>query len=417
MLSQAGKNENQGNRFNVFVTNGCLFGTYIQGIQQNGAKVSLIDHQLQIKSPIIDIEMEDEFHPYEKNSFQTLIKHLPLMRKIGTHDFSILYHLPVIDYMLYGVLLYLQGNMSYSALDKYITQIVIRGERHKNQLEEIAKKQHVNIAIKSPFENLFAPKMKMTAKTLFSALDIDIKETGNFPSNLFENLFVMKVLSLLQKNKYSPETQKVWQKLGHKNSNFRSILCLKDVLGMANASVIAYAITRNFLHENNKTCVWLSADEYPVFNHYKHSMSAIFGGVTCFSFFPTLLNYVEMNFDGTGQKTLFQYHPNVAKPDTELKSRWDNYYLKILDHDLLFFLNYLLKGNKFFEYSFILGNFYEIFIQDGEPRKFCKNVKKNLIIITSTVGNVRYRLFFANREKIKSNDTRHSWQDEKSYLL
>src|ERR1700733_395519 len=117
----------------------------------------------------------------------------------------------------------------------------------------------------------------MTAELLCSILEID-REEKDCNSDHIERMLVKKLQFLLLKNTYYPKAKKIWQKLSHENSNFQSIHSLREILEIGNASVIAYATIKN-PPKNNKTCVWLSADEHPVYNHYKRIMSSLFGDV------------------------------------------------------------------------------------------------------------------------------------------
>jgi len=95
--------------------------------------------------------------------------------------------------------------------------------------------------------------------------------------------------------------------------NFKSTASFETLFKIANSAFIAYSLEKN-QPKKNGVCVWLSADEHPVFSHYKKAMSAIFGDVVSFSFLPKILNYVGMTQTGEHQQTLFKYCPDVNKP-------------------------------------------------------------------------------------------------------
>ncbi len=423
LITQTGKKATLESHFNSFVTNGCLFGTHLQGILQNGAKIPLIDHQLKLTSPVIDIEVDDQLHLYEKSTFKTLTEHLVLMKKIGANNFRIIYHLPGLDYILSGVLRFLRGEMTYFALKKYVVHIKLRCEIHKMKIREITRDHQVNVFFLSPFDNLLDPTIQMNANSVLSVLYVDTKKFSD--PDVVEMMYVKKILRLLKKNNYSPKIKKIWKKLGHINSNFQPVDSLKDVLRMGNSSVIAYGASRG------PTCVWLSADEHPVFNHYKSRMSATFGEVICFSFLPSMLNYVEMKADGKGQQTLFRYRTDIYQNLIEdkirntisgslLKFGTDNHYLKIIDWRLFLLLDTLWKFKLIFNKNIPLEDFFKELKLSGSALCSKADIKKNMVILVSKLcsknGYLNSQLFFANRDKIKGYDINHKEKNLVRYL-
>lgn len=418
-------------RFNFFVTNGCLFGTYIQGIQADGKKTPLIDHQLKISSPIQDIIVEEKFHPYENNNFDTLIKHISLMKKIGTDDLSIIYHLPVIDYILSSILRFIRGEMNLSALNKFIVQVKIRGNRHKQKLQEIAKSQQVSISVVSPFDNLWDAKQQINIDSLLSLLMIESDwKDGQIDdaSRATEKQFVERLLFLLTKNEYNPEFKKIWNELFSRDIAFQAIHSLKDLLSMGNASIIAYATRIPDSGTQNKTCAWLPADEYPVVAHYKRTMTKLFGEVFCFSFIPSILNYVGMEKDGSGQQTLFRYLPDhqissntSAIPQSSRKSLWlssDNFYINCSDNKLYLSLYCLSRSQLFFLGHILLRKLHVLYQLVENCVTSQLRFDKKYFLIHTKDNEVNKFLndyaLFGNNNKIKINFGNHQEKHQDS---
>lgn len=386
LATQSGKKEFRGGRFNVFVTNGCLFGTHLQGIQQDGKRIPLVDHHLDIQSPIVDIAVEHKFHPYEKTVFKNFSKQLRLIKKMGADNFKVFYHLPVMDYTLPAVRLLIHGKISDFALREDIKQIQIRGYRHKRILKWIAKKQHVHVKFISPFENIADPRIELTAEKLLSALDLgQIIERCSAPE--VERAFVKKILHLLSNNHYFPEIQAIWRTLEKKYSNFESVTCLEDLLRMANAAVIAYGVEKNH-GEDYSACAWLSADEYPVYNHYRLKMSQLFGDVVCFSILPSTLNYVGMQADGVSQQSLFRCvtEGDVSESPTQFTER----------NTLFFNADYYYLGGTYRQYFISLSH--------GLPieRKKVFSGDKSIKSMDCSVAKNRFLFFY------KRNHQEHS---------
>jgi len=144
-------------KHNEFVMAHCLFGGAIQGFSDDGTAYQLIDHNLQVKDIITSVKVKNHFHLYEITTLSAFVPLLKLMQQLTDSEgqFRITYHIPVADYLLYGVRLFIQGQLCFSALNHYVAEVQKRGKAHREILTSLAQSSKVSINIVSPFDNLF----------------------------------------------------------------------------------------------------------------------------------------------------------------------------------------------------------------------------------------------------------------------
>lgn len=356
-----------------FVMANCLFGASILGVDYQGNKYPLIDHHLEVKDIIINIEVDENVHPYEDMSFSALQGLLPLIQKIGDENFSIRYHLPVIDYILYGVHLYISGKVTFDAFKTFVEQVKERGRKHKEIIINIAKRTGINIDVESPFDNLFSVGTEITASKLLEQLSLSTaqlnrmqeehpklshclnriaKRSGhrvddfkaiiailntidelftepaqalsesnednklNSPRILFEELCIENILDHLIKNEAYPEYQQVWTKI-IASGEINRFTPLQQLFKVANVAFIARA---SIGHSKFEVCSLLPIDEKPIAQSYKDSLSEQFGHILCLSWFPPLLNYISHEENQSSkhyQNNLFRLRTDLVRVDQE----------------------------------------------------------------------------------------------------
>lgn len=188
-------------KFDEFVLANCLFGASILGVDANGKKYPMIDHNLEVDSPIEKIEVDNSrLHPYEIMMFASFDKLSALMHYAAVEDFVVRYHLPVVDYMLYGLHSYIIGVMSFDAFDKYIKAVKERGRIHENILTALAQKNRLNLHIESPFDNFSHDIDDMSAKKLLGIIRLDDLQLTEFKEGVKETERGEKRLNQLQNN-------------------------------------------------------------------------------------------------------------------------------------------------------------------------------------------------------------------------
>lgn len=369
-----------------FLMTNCLFGSSILGVDEAGNKVPLIDHNLKVLDMIVKVELNDAAHPYEAMSFSAIQGLLPLLKRIGADDFVIRYHLPILDYMLYGIHLYINGTITFDVLEDFIEQIKKRGEKHRSIIFALAAKENINIQVESPFDNLFSEDIELSASKLLEQLSLSsvqierMKEedptfarvlsriakrgghkvqdfrfiidilnvfdefplevvysvsdggSAKSPRELFEDLCIENILDHLKTNDRCPEYQKVWQDIinGEEITRFSPF---QQLFKVAN---LAFVARSRLLYGNEfEVCSLLPADEKPIAQAYKQLLAPKFGDILCLSWFPPILNYVEheeSNSTKHYKNNLFRLRPDLVKIDYDaMKSYLANYFGLSLD--------------------------------------------------------------------------------------
>lgn len=169
-------------KFDEFILANCLFGASLLGVDAAGKKYPMIDHDLKVDSIIERIEVVDnnQLHPYEVMMFASFDKLAALMHHTGNKHFVVRYHLPVVDYMLYGLHTYIIGVMSFAAFDEYIKVVKERGIIHSNILTALARKNNLNLLIESPFDNFASDISSMSAEKLLGLIRLDSSQLARF---------------------------------------------------------------------------------------------------------------------------------------------------------------------------------------------------------------------------------------------
>jgi hypothetical protein len=368
-------------KFKEFVLANCLFGANLRGIDDNGRKYPLIDHDLKVQDVITDIELGDGLHPYETMVFACFEKLAPLMKSISDENFTVRYHLPVIDYMLYGLHSYISGIMSLSAFEKYVETVAERGNQHKKILKNIAIKNGLTLTIESPFDGLCDASRTLDSNKLLSIIGLsepqlnDFKahirnlENGdaklaklektcrrtNFDPHKFADL--IRILAVVDgyfdtetipdNSFYEPHTQDIrllleticidnildrlktsasclgysaiWNNISAKKL-VTSFSPLEQLFKVANTTVIACAQEHN---SPGAVCSLLPIDEKPIPTSYSNLLAEHYGDVFCLSWLPPVFNYLNSPADiSTGKpnllNNLFRFRSDIFELNQDI---------------------------------------------------------------------------------------------------
>ena len=145
--------------FDEFVTAQCLFGASLKGRDARSVLHSLIKHDITFEGgeKIEFIEFDfDKANPYEDMLLREFEKHVALMKKFSsTQPPVVRYHLPYLDYVLFGVELFISGRITLNALGELFSTIFKKKNQYVERIQKICADQNVKIIIESPFANLF----------------------------------------------------------------------------------------------------------------------------------------------------------------------------------------------------------------------------------------------------------------------
>lgn len=146
--------------FERFVTAGCLFGTSLKGVDQHGAVQPLIKHEIPFFAGqyIESIKFDSaKQHPYETVLFTELEKLASLICNLSAKDKpkQLYFHLPSIDYLLFGISLYIHERITKCALSTFIASISSKRKEYIEKINAIFTPFDISVDISSPFDNLF----------------------------------------------------------------------------------------------------------------------------------------------------------------------------------------------------------------------------------------------------------------------
>lgn len=371
-------------KFNEFVLANCLFGANLRGIDDNGKKYPLIDHDLKVQDVITDIELEPGLHPYETMVFACFDKLTPLMKSISNKDFTLRYHLPVIDYMLYGLHSYISGIMSLTAFQKYVTTVAERGNQHQKILKNIAAKNNITLIIESPFDGLCDTGNTLNSDELLTIIGLSEPQLNSFKEHiraledgedkltklektckrtnfdphsfadlirvlavvdgycdtgietdnsfyephtqdirmLLEEICIDNILDRLKNSVSCPSYSAIWNTISAKKL-VTSFSPLKQLFKVANTTVIACSQTHN---SPGTVCSLLPVDEKPIPTSYSKLLGEHYGDVFCLSWLPPVFNYLNSPTDiSTGKSNLvnnlFRFRSDLFELDQNMFSR------------------------------------------------------------------------------------------------
>ena len=251
--------------FKRFVTVGCMFGSTLKGIDQYGARLDLIKHDIKFHplQKIMTIEYSHSSNAYEEVMFNELEKLMLLMNNLsGKNDaIELYYHLPFYDYMLFGIELFIRGRMQILALENFFKAIILKTIDHVKKIKAISEKHSILCKIRSPFENLFGRLplpfdqiaeiigstnseavniVQMILPMLGESIRDSNPELDDNQQKLQEKRLVKHCLKKLLENNINPRHKKVW-------NDYISFIKedavnnLDDLFKVANAIVILLA--------------------------------------------------------------------------------------------------------------------------------------------------------------------------------
>lgn len=266
-----------------FFTVGCLFGTGLLASSPLGKDgtidFALIKHDLpealsnkEIK--ITAIKYNRKINPYEEMLFGEL-ERLAYFIENGFPNSQqrkqLLYHLPYLDYILFGVELFIRGRITVKALTDFFKVIFQKAEDYKNKIEDICKKHNIEVKIESPFDNLFDQIDKnSTPKSILLTLsestdEVDPLKIDEAQQKVNEKKLVEHILTKLTTNSKNDKHRQVWCDILRVYGKDK-INTLDKLFKLANAAMVAIASKDQ---PEYKTCTLLPLTEYRIPDAYK----------------------------------------------------------------------------------------------------------------------------------------------------
>jgi len=270
-----------------FYTGGCLFGSTLYGVDQNGDKHSLTSPHYEINDEVFIQSIECPFssHPDELLTMQSLVNKVPLM-KVLAHEKNVLlrFHLPLSNYILYGLNWLLLGKMSHVAFVEYIRIVKDRALAQSVMLKQFGEKHDIKLIINTSIDNLGLSES--SAETLVSSLFKKLGLEGSYDEHSF-NDFCSETYSLV--------VNKIWGFLINQNSDVGEVW--RHGFEKINSGEIdldySNLLTINFMdysanlalaarqHSDREVASLLPSQEGPVSHWYKKIFAEKYGPVLC----------------------------------------------------------------------------------------------------------------------------------------
>lgn len=267
--------------FSAFHTVGCLFGSALKGMDQNGAIFELIKHDIKFyptQKITMIIHNPQESNPYEEMLFQELDKLTSMMRLFSNNKEKIKlnYHMPSLDYVLFGIELYIAGRITFKALNDFFIEIRSKKIEIVQKISKICEKNGIEVLIESPFENLFGPvhESENMAQAILECLGLPLNDfLCDQPIEHLkscENELVELCLFKLRNNSYHSKHRQVWADFYEANGN--KIHNIEALLKMGNAVMVGVTC---FGYANFEACSFTPLSEKQIQLEYKEYQEKI----------------------------------------------------------------------------------------------------------------------------------------------
>lgn len=302
--------------FERFCFAGCIFGSSLQGQDSNGYSTPLIKHDVIFYKEINKIDFNPLAKiPYEEELFVELNRIAGFIKAYGTKDKQpeLVYHLPYLDYILFGIELFIRNKLTFSALHSFVKTVLKQMNIHIEKVTDTCKQQNISLQILSPFENLFDMKSltkeiremenpQLTYK-LLGMLGINKQDLADLKSGktdkIDEKILVKRCLELLQKNNHHSMLQKAWTDFIKVASQKNDISTIEDLFKIANATILGITSMGTASY---KTCSILPVSEKQIQISYDNLTKKL-----------EILKPYSRIFNATYIPTVVQYNPHQPK--------------------------------------------------------------------------------------------------------
>lgn len=129
------------------VTGMCMFGSNIWGVDQMGAKHPLTNtfYAMPKGARIDAIFMDSEaLHPYENMMLRMFDLQLPMFKAMGQGQQKVFFQAVFEEYVLYGIQLFLLGQMALPALCAYVDQVRLRATEIRRRMLDMCERHGVD---------------------------------------------------------------------------------------------------------------------------------------------------------------------------------------------------------------------------------------------------------------------------------
>ncbi len=261
--------------FRKFCTAGCMFGSNLVGIDQFGFKIGLIKHDIKFSEDqkIQEVVFDNQaFNVYEEIFLQELEKICNFINIISLkkENKNLFVHLPYYDYIVFGINLFLNKRLTYTALRDFIEIVKGNVKNYISKINSICQSLEISISTISPFDlafgNLiFDENINDLTKSILELMNIPLDYENNH-CILSERFLVQQCINLLQESKDSTGRKDIWN---NSLSDFDQIKNIEELFRIANSVVIGFTAQGT---KNYETCSFLPVSEKQIqISYSKHS--------------------------------------------------------------------------------------------------------------------------------------------------
>ncbi|HRD70295.1 MAG TPA: hypothetical protein PK657_09115 [Legionella sp.] len=250
--------------FSQFITAGCMFGANLQAVTNDGDSVELINHQIRLRpnQHIVALKYDAEPSAFEQVLFDEFSKYCILINQLSTANEpkKLLYHLPCADYMLFGLSLFIKGQITLDAFDALIQAIRIKEQLYHQTIGALCATHQIEVIFQSPFDALM-PNIDRERPALSLLHLLGAHDLAQLPT---EEHLVATCLRLLQSHQANLDLNQVWRELTQVNAH--PITTFEDLFKQGNAVLLACGTKDKNAYE---CCSLLPISEKQIPIHYE----------------------------------------------------------------------------------------------------------------------------------------------------
>lgn len=302
--------------FTTYVIASCMFGASIKGQDDIENSFSIIKHDIQFHSGqrIESIKCEQSSF-YETAQLTICKKIVPLMKRLGDFKFQVYCHLPSIDYMLFGIRLYIEGKMTEDALEDFFVEVIEKKNELTNHFKKIFREEDgINITIASPFDNLLSEIKKDESGKISTGIlkALGLAPTDGSGKKITQQEVVRQCLKLITENDIQPMQAEVWRDVVSIAGGVEKINTLEELFKYGNAVMLATAAKGKKSYEVCSIQPYSEMQIQKAFAKLSKPLGRSYAPICNLTYFDPILGY-DINSKAEKRRGVAFYYPDVNK--------------------------------------------------------------------------------------------------------
>ncbi|GAA3926747.1 hypothetical protein [Litoribacillus peritrichatus] len=270
-----------------FHTGGCLFGSTLYGVDQQGERHPLTNphHQIPEGRIVESIYCPYDSHPDELLTRQSLINLVPMMKALSHEQaIKLRYHLPLANYIIYGLNWYFKGQLTYESLLQYIDLVKERAGDHLTFLAGFEREHGITVLTSNTIESLALVETP-THQLLTSLLNKIGVEQRDCQTLSQEEITayrakVSEAMWTFLANQPVAESD-LWYEVRTKVNEGQLKIDLGDLLSINYMDYSANLAMSVVQHGDREVMSLLPTHESPVMHWYKRALAEEYGAALC----------------------------------------------------------------------------------------------------------------------------------------